>query len=85
MTLSIRVQRIDIVDDDGVGPIKADVHTITTSDDPAEAALGFATKSDVRRCVLTRPAFNALIGALRRPNTDNWPDVTLAHPITKAP
>lgn len=85
MALTIRVQRIDIVDDDGAGPIRADVHTITSSDDAAEAALGFSTKSDVRRCVLTRPAFNALLGALRRPNTDTWPDVTLAHPITKAP
>lgn len=85
MALTIRVQRIDIIDPDGVGPIAAEVHTVTTSDDAAETALGFAVKGDARRCVLTRPAFNALIGALRRPNTDTWPDGTLAHPITKAP
>lgn len=86
MTLTIRVQRIDITDADGVSPtVAADVHTTTTSDDAKEVALGFAIKADVRRCTMPRAAFVALLAATQRDKNDAWPDGSLAYPIPKAP
>lgn len=86
MALTIRVQRLDIVDADGISPsVVADAYTITTSDDPKEVALGFAQKSDVRRVTIPRAAFTAIVNAAQRDKNDAWPDGSLAHPIAKAP
>lgn len=85
MTQSIRIVRIDIIDPDGVGPLQCSVGANVTTDDPVAVAVAGGISQDSRACVLGRPAFNALVGALRRPNTDNWPDGVIAHPVTKLP
>jgi len=86
MANTIRVTRIDLEDDDGVGPVVGTVHVVVTSDDAvATAVAGGVVKRDQRLVALTRGAWNQLVGALRRPNTDAWPDGTIAHPVAKDP
>lgn len=85
MTQSIRVLRIDIIDPDGVGPLQCSVGTQITTDDPVAVASTGGVSQDSRGCLLSRAAFNALIGAMRRPSNDGWPDGALAHPVTKLP
>jgi hypothetical protein len=83
--LSIRVTTIDIVDPDGVGPLACTVGVQVTNADASAAPVGFQQANDVRPAMLSRAAFNALVGALRRPNTDTWRDDLVAHPVQKAP
>lgn len=85
MTLSIRIVRVDIIDPDGVGPLQCSVGANVTTDEPVAIAVAGGVSQDSRACVLGPPAFNALIAALRRPNTDAWPDGALARTVTKLP
>ncbi len=85
MARSIRIVRIDVYDQTGSGPVDCQVHAQVTDSDPNAAALNMALVGDVRKATLTRAAFNNLVGALRRPNTDAWPDGVLTHPVAKDP
>lgn len=85
MALTIRVTQIEVTDADGVGPIACQVISEVKTDDANTVAVGLRRSGDVRDCVCSRAAFNAFIGALRRPNTDTWPDGVLPHPVTKLP
>lgn len=84
-TPGIRVVQIEIIDPDGVGPLQCSVITEVTNNDANTAAVGFARAGDSRVCLLGRAAFNALLGALRRPSGDTWRDDIVAHPIAKLP
>jgi hypothetical protein len=85
MARTIRVHRIDVHDQAGSGPVECTVHVTVTDDDPTAVALKTNTFGDVRRALLTRAAFNNLVGALKRPSGDDWPDGVLAHPVAKDP
>lgn len=85
MALTIRVTQIEVFDPDGVGPVRCQVVSEVKNDDANANAVGAAAGADSRTCVCTRAAFNAFIGALRRPSADAWPDGTLPHPISKLP
>lgn len=85
MALTIRVTQIEVFDPDGTGAVRCQVVSEVKNDDASAVAVGAATGSDSRLAVCSRAAFNAFIGALRRPNTDTWPDGTLPHPVTKLP
>ncbi len=86
MANTIRILRIDLFDNDGVGPIVGEATVEVKSDDAVTSAVaGGVVKRDTRVVALTRTAWNQLVSALRRPNDDAWPDGTIAHPIAKAP
>lgn len=86
MANTIRVTRIDLEDDDGVGPVEGTAYVAVMSDDAVVTAVaGGVVKRDARRVRLSRAKWNALKDDLRRPNGDDWPDATIAHPITKDP
>lgn len=86
MANTIRIAKIDLEDDDGVGPVHGTAHVVVTSDDAVATALdGGVIKRDARLVTLPRGAWNQLVAALRRPRTDVWPDGTIAHPVTKDP
>ena len=88
MARTIRITAVHLFDDDGVGPVRGTVEADVVSDDVGDVALGSQKKHDARPCYLPRVAYNALVGALHRPNTDNYPDNTAgvpAHPVAKDP
>lgn len=85
MALTIRVTQIEVFDPDGVGAVRCQVVSEVKNDDANANAVGAALGADSRVCVCTRPAFNAFIGALRRPSNDTWPDGVLVHPVQKLP
>ncbi len=80
-----RIVRFDIDDQDGTGPSSVDVYTLVKDDDAGAVALGVGADVKVVRCFLPRAALNAMQAALRRPNTDTWPDGVLPHPVAKDP
>lgn len=84
MAFSITPTDLDLRDD-GTGLIKGRITCTITNDDPMAAALGAASRVDMREVVLPRAAWNALLNALRRVSSDSWPDATLPHVIAKAP
>lgn len=85
MALSIRVTQIEVFDPDGVGPIRCQVVSEVKNDDANANAVGVGAGGDARPAVCSRAAFNAFVGALRRPSTDPWPDGILVHPVQKLP
>lgn len=85
MALSIRVLRLVLEDPDGVGPVRGVVEAEVVENNAANTAVGLGRNRDSRIVSLPRPAWNALLSALRRPNNDAWPDGTLAHPVAKDP
>ena len=85
MARTIRVIKIELLDNDGIGPVRGEATVKVTDDDAGAVALGMSEKFDVRRVALSRAAFNSLVSALRRPSGDDFPDGTLPHPIAKDP
>lgn len=84
MALRIVITRIEIPAIPPAGPVPVVVHTKIDDDAAGHQAMG-VEKGDTRNCVLPRAAFNALVTALRRPNTDTFNDAVIPHPITKDP
>lgn len=75
MPVNVRVTRLDLYDDDGIGPAKGELH-LTISDDAVNAdaaSLGAGSIGKVVRVKLPRAKWLALMGDLKRIKGETLP------------
>ena len=87
MALSRRPTRIDIYDEDGVGPVNVDIHYVIETDaaDVANVNGSARVRGVVLKCECPRAAVASLIGQCQVIPPHDWPTGALPLPLPLKP
>lgn len=87
MALTRRPTRIDIYDENGVGPVNVDVHYAIETDaaDVVNVHGNGRVKGVVVKCECPRAAVGALLAQCQVVNDGGWPEGALPLPLPRKP